>query len=106
MDATVPAVEVADDADALRAGGPNGEVDALNAFESDKVRPEFLVGVVMAALAHQVEVKLREDAGESVGVVNLERLAVVGMAMDFVTGGREAVGLLQRQDCFKKTFVA
>src|SRR5215831_6854620 len=106
MDAAVPPIEVTDDTDAFRAGGPNGEVDALNAFKSDEVRPEFLVGVVMAALAHEIEVKLREDAGESIGVVNLERLTVVGMAMDFVTGGREAVGLLQRQDCFKKTFVA
>src|SRR6266481_5268836 len=50
MDAAVPTVEVTNDADTLCAGGPYGEVDAADAFESYDVGAEFFVGVVMAAL--------------------------------------------------------
>ena len=54
MDAAVPMVEVADHADALRVGSPDGEVDAADARERDDVRTELVVGVVVAAFAHEV----------------------------------------------------
>jgi hypothetical protein len=65
---------------------------------------EFLVGVVMAALAHEIQVKFGEDTGEGIRVVSLERVAVVRTAVDLVTGGRGAAGLLQWQEGLKKAF--
>jgi hypothetical protein len=105
MDAAVPAIEVADNTDALRAGSPDGEVNALNAFQGDKVRAKFLVRVVMAALAHEIEVKLGEDARESIRVVDFERFAVVVTATDLVGRGGWGAGFARRQDGLKKTFV-
>src|SRR5216684_854217 len=81
MDAAVPTIEVADDADAARAGRPDGKVDAANAFEGDEMRAEFLVGVVVATFAHEIQVELGEDARKSVGVVEFKRLAVVRAAL-------------------------
>src|SRR5712664_2972859 len=72
MDATVPAIEVTHNADALCAGGPNGEVNSADAFEGDHVGAEFFVSVVMAALAHEVEIELAEHHGKGIGVEHFE----------------------------------
>ena len=54
MDTAVPTIEVAHDADALGAGGPNGEVNATDAFESEHMSAEFFVSVVVPAFAHEI----------------------------------------------------
>src|SRR5262245_61620904 len=87
MDTAVPAVEIADDTDSLRAGSPDGKVNASNTFEGEEMSAKFLVGVVMTALAHEVEVKFGEDAGEGIRIMNFKGFAVIGAAVDLVTGG-------------------
>ena len=87
MDAAVPAIEVTNNADALGARGPNGKVNAANAFEGEEMRAEFLVRVVMASLAHEIQIKLCENTRESVGVVDFERFAVVRAALNLVHRG-------------------
>src|SRR3989338_6396643 len=52
--ATVPAVEVADDAHAPGVRRPAGEHRALDAVELARVRPVLLVGPVVRALGEQV----------------------------------------------------
>src|SRR5690348_14290493 len=49
MNAAVPAVEIADHAHAICAGGPDGKVDPADAVDSFQMRSEFLVRVVVAA---------------------------------------------------------
>src|SRR5260370_13080638 len=62
VDATVPAIEVANDTDAASAGSPNGEVNAVNAFEGNNVSAEFFVSVVVAACAPRIARQLRLHA--------------------------------------------
>jgi len=87
MDATVPTVEITYDTDALGAGGPDGKVNAADAFEGDDVGTEFFVSVVVAAFAHEVEIEFGEHGRKSVGVVEFERDAVMRAALDFVAAG-------------------
>jgi len=106
MDAAVPAIEVADDADAAGAGSPDGEVNAADTFEGNEMSAEFFISVVMAALAHEMQVKLSEDTGKSVGVVNFERLAVVRAPADLVACWRGRIRLAGGPEGFEETFGA
>lgn len=105
MDAAVPAIEVTDDTDPFGAGSPDGEMNAANAFKGDEMRAKFLIGVVVAALAHEIEVKLSEDAGESKRIVNFKGLAVVGTAADPVACGRMYISVGWWQNGLEKAFV-
>ena len=87
MDPAVPMIEIADNADAASAGRPDGKVDAANAFQGNEMSAKLLVGVVVAALAHEIQIKLGKEAGESVGVVDLKRFAMIGAALNFVAAG-------------------
>src|SRR2546421_3086746 len=94
MDAAVPAIEVAHNTDAPRAGGPDGEVNAADAFECDQVGAEFLVSIVMAAPAHQIQIELAEHHGKGIGIVDFEGLAEGRASLNLVTrrGGRKGLG--------------
>ncbi len=106
MDAAVPAVEVADNADAFGAGSPRGEVNAANAFESDDMGAEFFVSVVVAAFTHQVKVELAQNNGEGIGIENLEGIARVHASLNLVTAWRRRSGLVRRPGGFKEPFGA
>ncbi len=77
VDATVPPVEVADDADAIGIGCPHREVHPGDRSELDGVRAQLLVGAQLGALADQVEVEIAQDAAEAVGIVHLAHVAVL-----------------------------
>ena len=66
MHASVPAVEVADDADAMGVGRPDGEVDAVGAADAQRVRAELVVDAGVVALAEQVEIEVGDDAAVAV----------------------------------------
>src|SRR5690242_11164379 len=68
MNAAVPMIEIPDDADASCAGGPDREVNAPNAFERYDMGAEFLVSVIVAAFAHEVEVEFAEYNGKSIRI--------------------------------------
>src|SRR6267154_1959999 len=54
----VPMIEIANYADPAAAGRPDREIDAAHAFESLNVRAELVVGVIVAAFTHQVQIEL------------------------------------------------
>ena len=106
MDAAIPAIEIAHDADALGAGGPNGEVNAADAFQGDHMSAQFFVSVVVAAFAHEIQIKLAKYDGKGIGIEDLEGIAGVGSSLNLVTawGGRS--GLLRRPTGLEETLGA
>ena len=59
----VPAIEVADDGDALGVRRPDGEVGAGLAVNGDEMRAKLVVETVVAALVEEVEVHVGEERG-------------------------------------------
>ena len=66
--AAVPAVEVADDADALRVGRPDREVHAGDAVDRQAMRAELLPRAVVRPFAEQMQIEVGEDLAELVGI--------------------------------------
>src|SRR5437660_1723482 len=106
MEPAVPAVEIANYADAPRGGRPYGEVDAANSIDGFQVRTEFFIGVVMAAFGHEVKVKIAELMREGVRVVDFEWDAFERAALNFVAGGFGCGGLARGPSRFEKAFGA
>ena len=78
MDAAVPAVEVADDADPDRVRRPDGEMHAGDAADLQRMRAELLVDAGVVALAEQVHVEVGEDPPEAVGILDLDAVTRPG----------------------------
>ena len=76
VQAPVPGVEVADDADRARGRRPDRERRAGHAVELAHVRAEPRVELLVAALAREVQVELADRRRERVGVAQRERVAV------------------------------
>src|SRR6267142_1329562 len=98
----VPMIEIADDADAAAAGRPDREIDAAHAFESLNVCAELIVGVVVAALAHQVQIELAEEEWEGVSVELLEGCARGKAILNAIGGWRGAILLSFGERGFKE----
>ena len=106
IDAAIPVVEVADDADAARARRPYGKIDAAHSGDGFQVRAEFFVGVVVAAFAHEVQIKFAEKVREGVRVVLFEGLAGVKLIADAVVRGLRPIAIVFREGGLEETFVA
>jgi hypothetical protein len=65
MDPAVPAVHVADDADAASGGRPDREVCAGDSRDSLQVRTEFFVSVEVAAFADEVQIEIGRKNGNA-----------------------------------------
>ena len=76
VDAAVPRVEVADDADALGVGRPDAEMHAGGLADAHRVRAELVVDARVLALREQVGVVLGDDAAVAIRVVDLDRVPV------------------------------
>jgi len=74
MAAPVPAVEVTDNTDALGIGGPDGEMHTRDVLMRGDMRPKHAPKFFVAALAHQIFVKIRQD--------RIERERVFGVIFD------------------------
>ena len=106
MHAAIPLVEVADDAHALRIGGPDGEVHAGDAADRHHMRPELVPRAMMRALAEEVQVVLGQHRTELVRVHDLAGRAVLVDAEGIGQVGRgagqwnprleETIGMTQR----------
>ncbi len=94
MNAAVPTVEIAYDADPFCAWGPDGKMNAANAFESNHMGAELFVGVVVTAFAHEIQIKLTEHDRKGIGVENLEGIAGVGSSLNLVTARSGRNGLI------------
>ena len=68
MASPVPAVEIADHADALRVGRPDGEAGARHAVDRAQLRAELVVNPPLVALAEQVQVRLAQRRQERIRV--------------------------------------
>src|SRR5256884_43629 len=60
----------------------------------------------MAAFAHEIQVKLGEDAGKSIRIVKLKSFAVMGADLNSVDAGWRRASVACWQDSFKKAFGA
>ena len=72
--ASVPAVEVADQADAIGIGRPHREVHADGRADSETVGAELLEDPKVPALAEQVEIEIAEHTSVPVRIVNLDHV--------------------------------
>src|ERR1700748_607850 len=72
MKATVPVIEVADDAQAVGARCPNGERDSTHAAQVADVRAEFFVESPVPSLSKQMLVERAERRHEGVRVAHRE----------------------------------
>src|SRR5436309_2277924 len=106
MDPAVPAIEVAHDADAPCAGSPNSEVNTANAFERYHMGAELFVSVVVAALAHEVQIKPAEDDRKRISIEEFEGIAEVRASLDRVTDRGGRAGLARRPSCLKSKSLA
>ena len=106
MDAAVPVIHVADDADAASGGRPNGEVGSGYACDGMQMSAQFFVGVEMAAFADEVEIEVGEEERKCVRVENFKLLASVGTALNFVTAGFRSGGLIGGPDRFEEALGA
>src|SRR5215471_8914089 len=104
MAATVPGIEITDEADAASRWRPNGEVNARDAVHCFEVRAKLFVGVVVAALGHQMKVEVAELIWKRIGIVNFEGNALVRAALDFVAARLRRSGLARRPSCLEKAF--
>ena len=77
MPAAVPVIEIADDADPLRIGRPDGEMNAAKALMGPDVGTEPLVIAVVRPFAQQVQVKIGEDRPEEIGIDEIPRMPLV-----------------------------
>jgi len=87
-----------------RALGARRRSERRDAFECDQVGAEFLVSIVMAALAHQMQIELAEHHGKGIGIEDFEGLAERRASLNLVTrrGGRN--GLARRPGGFEEAF--
>src|SRR5258705_1362658 len=74
MDATVPAIHVANNADATCGRSPHSEMRSRYVCDGVEMGAELFVGVEMAAFANEVEVEIGEEGWKSVRVGNFGRL--------------------------------
>ncbi len=96
-------IEVAADADAAGAGRPDREIDAADAFESLSVRAKFVVSVVVAAFAHEVQIEFAENEREGVSIELLEGGAGGKAILKAAAGGGGAILLGFREGGFKES---
>ena len=68
MNPTVPAVEVAHDADAVGIRRPHREGDTVNAFKRTRVRPHRLPEAPVRAFAEVIDILLAENRTKGIGI--------------------------------------
>ena len=73
MDASVPRIEVADDAEAARIGRPDRERHSGDTAQLARMRAEHLVGPLVLEFAEQMEVEVAERGQKAVRIVNRGR---------------------------------
>ncbi len=65
MTADIPGIEIANQADALCVGSPNGEIHTFHAVDRTQMGAEFVVALPVLALAQQVADRIRRAAEET-----------------------------------------
>ena len=86
MHASIPAVEITDDADAPRVGGPDREVDAVGGADAYRMGAELVVEPGVFSLAEQIEIEVSEDAPVAIRVVDERGVSVGVLRLQPVVG--------------------
>ncbi len=76
MATPVPMVEVANDADALRIGRPDGEARAGHAVNHTQLRAELVVNFPLVALAEQIQIRLAQRGQKRIGIARAPLVAL------------------------------
>ena len=66
----VPLIEVSDNAHTLGIGRPYGKADAFQARMLEDARAKLLIQPVVGALSEQVQIKIRQNRGIAVRIVD------------------------------------
>src|SRR3569832_2738754 len=72
MTPPVPEIEIADHGDAPRIRRQHDEADAVGAVEPHRMRAELVVYPLMSAFAEQIEIEVRQNRREAVGVLEFD----------------------------------
>ena len=89
VDAAVPAVEVADHADAIGVGRPHGEMHAGRSIRRViAVRAELLERAVVRAFAEQVQIEIGQHAAVAIRVVEFDHVTAGKLDAQTVVGTR------------------
>jgi hypothetical protein len=86
----VPAIEIADHADARGVGRPDGEGDAAHTLEPTLVRAEAAVDLLMLLFGPQIQIQLPDRGREAVGILDDESLARGIMHFQAISEDRSA----------------
>ena len=86
MHPPVPMIEIAYDADAAGVGCPHRKMNAIHTVDCFRMSAEFFVRIVMAALAHEIQIEFRQEKREGVGVVDFDSLAIFRVETNAVAG--------------------
>src|SRR4051812_25077184 len=74
MAASVPKIEVADDADPLRVRRKHHESDAVDAIQGHGVRAEFVIEALVGAFTEEIKVEVAQHRRKTIGVVEIDDL--------------------------------
>ncbi len=77
LDASIPAVPVADHTDPARIGRPNRKARAGNAIDRGRMRSEGARQFLVASLPDQVEIEVAEQQSEAIRIVDGRHVAAV-----------------------------
>src|SRR5436190_3943546 len=75
VETAIPIVEVADDADALGVGGPDGEAGAGHAINSAQLGAQLIIDAELLALAEQIQIRFADGGQEGIGIARAMHLA-------------------------------
>src|SRR5438874_2700362 len=70
MYSSIPAVEIADHADALRVGRPNCEINSRIAIDCPEMRAEFIVNAPVLSFHKQMQVDLAHDRAIAISIAH------------------------------------
>ena len=89
---SVPEIEVADDADALRIRRPHHESHALDAVQHQGMGAELVVEAQVIAFAEEIQVEIGQNRREAVGVFQLDLVVAEAGTQPVVLGIVERAG--------------
>ena len=102
VSAAIPAIEVSNDTDAPGVGSPDRELHATHVFKHPQVGSELFILLVVITFTHQVQVKVRKNWREGVGVDELKGLISMRLNAQLVAVRQR---LAFKKEC-KETFGA
>ena len=86
--AGVPGVEIADHADAVRIGCPDGEIDPLDPIDRAELGPQLAVAVPVSPFGQQVEIEFGKQRRKRIGIVQHRLRSALGRHAQLIATAR------------------